>query len=219
MKHVVCLFEGTSSVVCHHMPVSPALISLPLLGYPGETVRPVLHCNSQGCPEMCQDGYEYSVLSSISCTISLNDFSERFLWNFVITQNIFYYWYKIAPSCNFNSSHSFCEVSIFHECTNLWLNKNVCLSFFHTEFRKFKTFAMFIYISTNCFMSPSLIWSGGRMIFFLLSNGSFTMLAVPVFKFSLNGHVSFIQWFCFSRLSHTACNKEKDMATTRQHSR
>src|ERR1043165_8848716 len=51
-------------------------------------------------------------------------------------------------------------------------------------------------VLTNCFINPSLIWSGGRMFFSLSTNGSLMMFAAPTVMFSFKGHVTFSEWSC-----------------------
>src|SRR5678816_1117974 len=55
---------------------------------------------------------------------------------------------------------------------------------------------------TNCFISPSLMWSGGKIIFPLSTSGSLMIFDAPTVIFSLAGHTTFFQWSSLAQLSH-----------------
>ena len=55
---------------------------------------------------------------------------------------------------------------------------------------------------TNCFIKPSLIWSGGNMIFSQMTTGSLTIFGIPAFRVSRMGHSFWFQCFSQARLPH-----------------
>lgn len=83
-------------------------------------------------------------------------------------------------SRSFCTIHTFCKIIIYDTSTNLKSIKYASFQLFRDDAQMYLKQQPFLSRSlTNCFISPSLIWYGGRMIFSLLTNGSLTMFAEP----------------------------------------